>query len=509
MVDGVNGNPNIRPLRDVNDDGLNNFADKRKATIEQEKKSIFGDNSTKEIKRYVNGKEETIIVGKKDGQKIRYMADENGHLKELVATSTEGKNTYTTREEFDAKLMEKYGTTQAELKKSGITVEFRHGKFVFTQNSSGKVIPDNVLAQLEAQHKADLAKNAQPKELPGFVKVAVDATQNLVADGVIESNVVRHTREQAENYTNAAKKAERIETEKKIQELLDSPEMAEMEAQWTKNVEEKIKKDNDRTLAHNPKPQGTGRVAKKRTPSKMDGNVGIAPDAEIIGEKARIGRLNRKYPRLVTRQDKMKQVGGSTYTFIPPKPEGTENKDAKNEITFGYEMYEKVKIGNKEVFIRANLKEEEKEALIKAETETYQNNKKNYETNIANGKEFAKLFRNVDNPNLNNTQLTNASKNLDDRYFRGFMKGIKSENLVGKNMMTSVYLSKSATPETKKNFALKLLKAAQPWAKKDNVVHKYKDKTYTCESLIKEINEKGLTQDLAYVSNYILYGVKL
>ena len=196
--------------------------------------------------------------------------------------------------------------------------------------------------------------------------------------------------------------------------------------------------------------------------------------------------------------------GSDIYILTPPKPQGNGKLDPPN----GFDQYEKVKVGNKEVLVRSKLKPEQKEEIIKSEIQKYEQNKKNYETNVAKGKAFAKLLQKEQLPQLTDAQLADATKNLSAQYFKGFMKGVKSERLIGKNIMTSAYYSKTASPQAKKDFALKVMTATQPWAKKANIEFKYNNKTYTCESLLKEIKAKGLTQDLAFIASNVLNQIK-
>ena len=119
MVDGINNlgtSSNIRTKQNM-----------KTAEYEAKKASIFGNNSTKELKRKVDSDEKhEILVGKnKDGKKIRVDAET---LEELVAVDTTGKNKYITKSEFDKMIQQVLGVKELP---EGMTAEFKNGNLVF------------------------------------------------------------------------------------------------------------------------------------------------------------------------------------------------------------------------------------------------------------------------------------------------------------------------------------------------------------------------------------------
>ena len=263
---------------------------------------------TKQLTREVDNQKASIFIGKdSEGNKVRYTII-NGEAKELVATDTTGKNKYTTKEEFEAELMNKYGMSSKEFARKGIIAEYKHGELTFTNIKSGEKIPDAVLAQQEVKHQQDVAnekiKKAQIK-MPEF-----------------ELGVIELPR-------------------------IDKNELAKL---------------NITTSTDEVKKQGATEKSKK--PKGMTGQRAVGPEVTVVGNKARVGRLNRAYPPSLSANDKrMAHISGDSYMLVPPKPQG----NGKNEPAYGYDMYSKVKVGNKEIFLRSNLSPADRQKAIDKE----------------------------------------------------------------------------------------------------------------------------------------------
>lgn len=277
---------------------------------------------TKQLTRQVDNKEASIFIGKdKEGNKVRY-AVIDGQAKELVATETTGKNTYTTKDEFEAELMNTYGMSSKEFAKKGIVVEYKHGKLTFTNIKSGERIPDEVLAMQKENHAKDVA----------------EATAKAAAQAIEDTSTGRFVQVKED----IANELNRIET----------PDFVE-------NWDDQIK----------------AAVAKARKPKGMQGNKGVGPEITVIGDKtakarkdaaikARNERLDKTYPKELALNDtRIGHVSGDTYLMTPPKPQG----NGKREPAFGYDIYNKVKVGNKEIFLRNNLTAEERQKIVDAE----------------------------------------------------------------------------------------------------------------------------------------------
>ena len=273
---------------------------------------------TKQLTRKVNDKNDIIIfIGRdKDNNKVRY-AEIDGKMKELVATETTGKNTYTTRDEFEAELMQKFGMSSKDFAKKGVVAEYKHGKITFTHR--GNQLSDEVIAQLEAEHQADLAQQEKTKlpDIPAddISKIITPSlTKSMNSDDILNIKLPINN-----DLAKAATKSQGATSETE--------------------AEEKI--------AHKPK--------------GMTGTRAVGPEVVVVGQKARVGRLNRLYPPTVAIDDKRMKNIGSNYVLVPPKSQGTK------EPAQGYDMYEKVKAGDKEILVRSNLTPEQKAQIVKAE----------------------------------------------------------------------------------------------------------------------------------------------
>lgn len=159
MVDGINNlgtSSNIRAKQNM-----------KTAEYEAKKASIFGNNSTKELKRKVDSDEKhEILVGKnKDGKKIRVDAET---LEELVAVDTTGKNKYITKSEFDKMIQQVLGVKELP---EGMTAEFKNGNLVFKRGG-------DILTSKEIREDAGLIVQKQKEK----AEADRQATQNLLAD---------------------------------------------------------------------------------------------------------------------------------------------------------------------------------------------------------------------------------------------------------------------------------------------------------------------------------------
>ena len=129
-------------------------------------------DKTKTITRMVDGKETEVVFGSdKKGNKV-YIDANTG--KEVVVTESKGKNKFTTKDKLEDELMKRFGMTSKDFADKKIIAEFKHGKIVLTDVKRGNQLPEEFLAQLENQHRADLAANRQPtpKELAYQAKAA-------------------------------------------------------------------------------------------------------------------------------------------------------------------------------------------------------------------------------------------------------------------------------------------------------------------------------------------------
>ena len=154
----------VESINNVQKSGiLSTNSSKTSAEYMAKKTSIFGNNSTKEIKREVdrgngNVQQREILVGKNaDGKKIRVDAET---LEELVSVETSGKNKYITKSEFDQLVRD---TLKVSKLPAGMTAEFIHGQLVFKRG--GDILTTRELrkdAGLIAQRIADEA-NSKPE----------------------------------------------------------------------------------------------------------------------------------------------------------------------------------------------------------------------------------------------------------------------------------------------------------------------------------------------------------
>lgn len=434
------------------------------AQKEHDMESIFGKNKVKTIQREVNGVKQEIIVGtNKNNEKVRYVADENGHLQELVATDTNGKNKYVTVNDMEAQILQMTGMTRAELQKQGIFAQYKHGSLVFMDNTGAAA--GKMLADAMRKHDEEAA----------------------IAEAVKKANIG----------------------------IVATPELGKMPEISLINVgtvPPQIKKEEEnKDVAQNTvKPQGAGKASHVRAPKKMQGNTATAPTAQV--KKAIVDRQ----PAYLTEAEAKKRGLGAVDnhgTFLlnggnEVKPQGNDKGGIQQDT-----IYYATKVGNKTIYIKSSVSDKKKAAIIKAEEDRQKANETKYNTNFTTGKTFAqKLSANSGRGilEIKDADLKEATKDLTPQYFKGFLKGMQSQRSINgsrSQFMNGVYYSKAASPQAKKDFALKMLSSAKGWNSKATC--EINGKKYTYDSLIKEIKANGLTEETAKAAGMLFNQIKL
>ena len=512
---------------------------------------------TKDIKRLVNGQEKTVTYGHDSEGKKVYFDAETGE--QLVVAETRGKNAFVSKSSLDSELKYKFGLDSAEFAKKNIVAEFKHGKITLTDMITGNRLSDSALAQLEKQHRAEVEQRdyaeAHPEEAAKDATVAktTEMTNEELATAIAKEakNAGRKMKDLmimdqsgprsysindfvADVKSGKLSKGEINEAMKQfgLPQEIAKDEVAKEKAKMPddeqlKDIQSMLTAmGNDLAATSVSKQrnadgvvvQGTGTNGTDKTHKlKRQPKGGITGKSTVTKEdQAKIDAYFEHQKELQT-----KKAGKDSLTAAEAVKKGLKPID--NNGSYIYEhtvkaqgdkpehkvttVYHKIVVGNSEIYVKQGTPQDKIDALKKAELEKQQKAKKNYEINVANGKNFAKLLHGADNANISDAQLAAATKDLSPQFYKGFMRGVKSEKLIGKNVMTSAFYSKTATPQAKKEFAIKLMTAAKPWADKKNIQFQFNNKTYTCEALLKEIKTKGLTEDLAFIASNIMYQI--
>lgn len=150
---------------------------------------------TKQLTREVDGKKASIFIGV-DGnnKKVRYTLID-GKMEELQERTTAGKNTYVTKKEADAIIMQMLGTKGVP---AGVTIKFetdQNGTVSPKLLFKGEKLDAKGMKLLAQQQRVadmqneELAKAKEPEQkgLPEHVKIAVDIAKNIKFDEVAET----------------------------------------------------------------------------------------------------------------------------------------------------------------------------------------------------------------------------------------------------------------------------------------------------------------------------------
>ena len=258
MKEGISGSSNVSGATSTT--GTHKF--KTKAEYEAKKASIFGDSNIREFKREVDGEKREILVGTRDGHKVRVDAET---LEELVAVETSGKNEYITKSEFDELVRNTLGVSKLP---EGMSAEFRHGSLVFLRG--GEIMTSKELSEdagLIAQRKADEA-NQQKLDLAKLSVPITHETETLAAPDVQIAQVPitkpkpQGARTEAPSVVTVSKQLDEV-TVTKTRTADSQPAVIYKGSEEAKDLKE-INGQFYRPGAKRPKPQGDNTPAAKQ-----------------------------------------------------------------------------------------------------------------------------------------------------------------------------------------------------------------------------------------------------
>lgn len=492
---------------------------------------------TKQLTRTVgDNKNASIFIGtNEEGKKVRY-TQIDGEMKEIVATDTKGKNTYTTKKDFEDELFTRFGMTPEDFRERGMVAEYKHGKLVITQQ--GNRLSDAEVAQLEKnledkakkldaivaneqhpapkadddqmkkdiEHSLDIALKIAKGELKSENKPVVEADKTPVEAPKDKKPAKPKTVIKRAPSVPIKKGTVSKEDEKKIEEV--KVESKPLQSKYTAfNLGTKV------ALILSKEPVGPKDMTEAlATISKLDDRQIIsfmkAANKDIISKLANYkGTENTKYE--IPRQEAALRILKAVSKRVPQRTSKEvvntlinemSGKDwKKHAASADYVLQDVLSKVNNTGNVQSGVKPQGASTPKPAPAPEAKNleNEKKYNNAVNNGKNLASKITAGDG-----SGLANAAKNIEARYLNGFLRGFASSKKTGtsrSSIMSTIKFS-NAPENVKKEFALKILDAAS----KHNKIKGFTYNSYSIESLIQDVRKNGLTKENAVIIGQFL-----